>query len=433
MNPTLLLALLIAVIVLLIAVIVLLLLRTGKADPESESRITQHTAQAVGSLRQDLLRLNEPLREDVHRQNEALRTAVTNALSAANEKTDRLSERTYEGQLRVSRALSEMQEKLSLSGREQTAAVTAAVEKLQASNEKKLDEMRATVDEKLTGTLNERLDASFKTVSEQLVNVYKSLGEMKEISGGITALNRVLAGVKTRGNWAEAQLETILDQIVPGMYEKNYRPTTSRETVEFAVKIPATDNGEITYMPIDSKFPMEDYLRLCDAVDAADAEGIKAARRALEARVLAEAKEIKKYISPPETTPFAVMYLATDSLYAEVISSKENVADRVHNESSVLIAGPSTITALLSSLAMGFRTVALNKKAGEVMDLLAAAKTQYEKFGGALEKAKKKIDEAGRSLDDAQHRNDVIVKKLRGVESLSPGEADGLLALNDEN
>ena len=212
------------------------------------------------------------------------------------------------------------------------------------------------------------------------------------------------------------------------MYVKNYSAPGSNEVVEFAVKIPAADGGAVTYLPIDSKFPMEDYLRLCAAADEADAAGMKAARKALEARVLSQAKAVSKYIAPPDTTPFAVLYLATDPLYAEVVSSKENVADRMHADYHVLPAGPSTVTALLTSLSMGLRSVQLNNKANEVMALLAAAKQQYEKFGGALEKAKKKIDEAGRSLDDAQHRNEIIVKKLRDVDA----PADNTAALLPE-
>lgn len=371
------------------------------------------------------------LKSDAGTRNEALRTAVTAAVGEMGKRVDTLSERSHITELNTVKAIAEMREKTETSGREQTAAVAAAVEKLQQSNEKKLDEMRAVVDEKLTGVLTERLDSSFKTVSEQLGNVYRSLGEMREISGGISALNRVLSGVKTRGTWAESQLETILDRTIPGMYVKNYRPNDSRDVVEFAVKIPAQDDGSVTYMPVDSKFPMEDYLRLCDASDAADPEGIKAARKALEQHVLLQARAVSKYVEPPETTPFAVMYLATDSLYAEIVSSKENIVDRVHDEFKVLIAGPSTVTALLSSLAMGFRTAALNKKAGEVMDLLAAAKTQYEKFALALDTAKKRIDAASKGIDDAQKRNDIILKNLRNVEALDPAQADGLLGTED--
>lgn len=366
-------------------------------------------------------------RNDRTASDEAVRNVMSSSLDSMGNKMDRLSEISSEGQINVIRALSDMREKLDTTGRYQTDAVTRAVEKLQLSNEKKLEEMRVTVDEKLTSTLTTRLDSSFKSVSEQLSNVYKSLGEMKELSTGVTALNRIFTNVKTRGNWAETQLEGILDQIIPGMYVKNYRSDDKRDVVEFAVIIPEADSDKKTYLPIDSKFPMEDYLRLCDAADSGDAEGVKNARKALETRVLAEGKAVSKYIDPPFTTPFAVMYLATDSLYAEIISSKENIADRLHDEYGVLLAGPSTITALLSSLAMGFKTVALNQKANEVMDLLSAAKVQYDKFGIALDKAKKKLDEASSSIDDAQKRNSIIVKKLKGVEAIDVSDADRLL------
>lgn len=358
------------------------------------------------------------LRRDTAAQNEAVRSAVASSLGGMAEKVDAAARASSAQAVETVKTLSAMSEKADRSDREQTQAVTAAIEKLQLSNEKKLEEMRATVDEKLTNTLNARIDSSFKSVSEQLQNVYRSLGEMKELSGGVTALNRIFSNVKTRGNWAETQLEGILDKIIPGMYVRNYSPNDNREAVEFAVMIPDSDGGQPTYLPIDSKFPMEDYLRLCAAADEGDAEGVKAARRALEGRVLAEARAVSKYIVQPQTTPFAVLYLATDALYAEVLSSRENLADKLHDEYSVLLTGPSTVTALLSSLAMGFRTVALNQKANEVMDLLAAAKQQYDKFGAALEKARRKLDEAGQSLDDAQHRNDIIVKKLKNVETV---------------
>ncbi len=367
------------------------------------------------------------MRQEERASSEAVRNTLEASLEGVRTRMDILSDKTADGQINVVRSLSDMREKIDHMGRQQTEAVTASIEKLQLSNEKKLDEMRNTVDEKLTSTLTSRLDSSFKSVSEQLSNVYKSLGEMKELSTGVTALNRIFTNVKTRGNWAEAQLEGILDQIIPGMYVKNYRPDEKRDVVEFAVIIPDGEGKGNTYLPIDSKFPMEDYLRLCDAADAGDSEGVKSARKALEARVLSEGRAVSKYISPPETTPFAILYLATDALYAEVISSKENIPDRLHDEFGVLLAGPSTITALLSSLAMGFRTVALNQKANEVMDLLSAAKMQYDKFGLALEKAKKKIDEASLSIDDAQKRNSIIVKKLKGVESIGTESADMLL------
>ncbi len=306
---------------------------------------------------------------------------------------------------------------------------------MQNSNEKKLEEMRRTVDEKLTETLNKRLDSSFKTVSEQLQNVYKSLGEMKELSSGVTDkvadLNRVLTNVKARGTWAEVQLGNILDETIPGMYDTNVKTNPKYNgQVEFAIRIPNQEDDGITYLPVDSKFPMEDYIRLTDAAENGDAEGLEKAKKALEQRVREEARLVKQYISTPETTPFAILYLATEGLYAEITSSKNGVAERLQAE-GIMVAGPSTITALLTSLAMGFRTMAINKKANEVWKVLGAAKTQYEKFGDLLAKARKKVDEAGRVLDEADHRNSVIQKNLRKVELLDSNEAQAVLGIEE--
>lgn len=420
----------VAILILLTVAVILLIIIAVKlfSAKGGSSAVTDEKIDNLRTLTQENF---TSLRRDTATSNESVRAAVSEQLTNVSNKMDIIAQRVADGQLGTVRAIGEMREKLDETGKQQTQAVTAAVEKLQQSNELKLEQMRLTVDEKLTQTLTTRLDSSFKSVSEQLSNVYKSLGEMRELSSGVTALNRVFTNVKTRGNWAECQLEGILDRIIPGMYAKNYRSDESRDMVEFAVMIPDSDSDRITYLPIDSKFPMEDYLRLCDAADAGDTEGVKLARKALEARVLSEAKDVSKYINIPSTTPFAVLYLATDSLYAEVLASKENLADRLHNEYHVMIAGPSTISALLSSLALGFRTVALNRKAGEVMDLLAAAKTQYDKFGIALEKAKRKIEEASSSIDDAQKRNSIIVKKLKGVELISGDTADMMLTTDE--
>jgi len=418
--------LIIGIVITALLIVVVIKLFTQKKDDSSE-RLAD-VGRSVEEARNDI----KNVRDDLTAENERVKSSVTNALDVLGTKTDAFTKQSFETQLKVTEGLSSMQEKINASGKENAEAVSKAIEKMQQSNEKKLDEMRATVDEKLTGTLNERLDSSFQTVSEQLSKVYRSLGEMQEMSGGITALNRVLAGVKTRGNWAETQLEGLLDQIIPGMYVKNYRPENGGEVVEFAVKIPSAEGGEPVFMPIDSKFPMEDYLRLCDASDAGDAQAVTAARKALEARVISQAKEVKKYIVPPYTTPFAVLYLATDSLYAEIVSSKSNIADRVHSEYNILLTGPSTVTALLSSLAMGFRTVALNEKANEVMKLLGAAKTQYDKFAEALESVRKNIEAAGRNLDKAQHRNEIIKKSLKNVELPDAGSGDNLLFDGDD-
>ena len=304
----------------------------------------------------------------------------------------------------------------------QTRRLGAFMAEMQKSNEQKLDQMRQTVDEKLTGTLNTRLNASFQTVSQQLESVYKSLGEMQKLSSGVTesvnGLNRVLTNVKSRGTWAEVQLGNILDQTVPGMYDTNVATNPKYNgRVEFAVRIPAADGSGHAWLPIDSKFPMEDYARLTAAAQAGDRQGMESAQKALEQRVRDEAKLVRQYISAPETTPFAVLYLATEGLYAQILGSRSGLAEKLQQQ-GILLAGPTTVTALLNALAMGFRTLAINRKATEVWQVLGAAKMQYEKFGDLLQKARKKVDEAGKVLDEADHRNHIIQKHLRRVETL---------------
>ena len=376
-------------------------------------------------------------REENANMNAAMRNEVSVQLGKMEEKLGGIVNENYKSRIelseKLSSSLSDIQ-KINIEQNErQVRVLSENMAKMQESNEKKLEEMRVTVDEKLSATLTTRLNTSFKTVSEQLENVYKSLGEMKELSQGVTqnvtSLNRVLTNVKARGTWAEVQLEAILDQTIPGMYEKNYSPKGNSERVEFAVKIPSSESkNEIIYLPIDSKFPMEDYIRLCDAAESADPVLLASARKALEDRVRAEAKDVSKYIVVPKTTPFAVLYLATEGLYAEIASSKSGIAESLQSQ-NIMVAGPSTITALLNSFAMGFKAIAINEKADEVRALLGAAKTQYDKFGDVLEKARKKIEEAGKSLEDAQKRNDIIQKKLKGVEALEESAADGMLGI----
>lgn len=318
----------------------------------------------------------------------------------------------------------------------QTRRLGAFMAEMQKSNEQKLDQMRQTVDEKLTGTLNTRLNASFQTVSQQLESVYKSLGEMQKLSSGVTesvnGLNRVLTNVKSRGTWAEVQLGNILDQTVPGMYDTNVATNPKYNgRVEFAVRIPAADGSGHAWLPIDSKFPMEDYARLTAAAQAGDRQGMESAQKALEQRVRDEAKLVRQYISAPETTPFAVLYLATEGLYAQILGSRSGLAEKLQQQ-GILLAGPTTVTALLNALAMGFRTLAINRKATEVWQVLGAAKMQYEKFGDLLQKARKKVDEAGKVLDEADHRNDIIQKHLRRVETLDdPTAAEAVPELFD--
>ena len=301
------------------------------------------------------------------------RMELANSLDALGKKLDAMTKANYEHQISLSetvtKSLNDIRDRMAEQSEKQTKSIESAIGKMQESNEKKLDEMRTTVDEKLTSTLTTRLNSSFKTVSEQLEKLYTSLGEMKELSVGVTdnvgALNRVLTNVKARGTWAEVQLETILDQTIPNMYDKNVATgEKDTERVEFAIRIPASDDkSKITYLPVDSKFPLEDYVRLCTAAEHADADAVKQARKELEARVYSEAKLIKKYINVPNTTPFAIMYLATEGLYAEIVSSQSGVLEKIQNDCNVMVAGPSTITALLNSLSMGFKTVAINEKA----------------------------------------------------------------------
>ena len=370
---------------------------------------------------------------------QAQREEISKQISEINKSLESLTETNREQLLRIFREMTTginlMREKNTEMIEKQNLRIDESLTKIRESNEKKLDEMRGVVDEKLTNTLTQRLDSSFKTVSGQLENLYKALGEMKEMSGGITehvsSLNRVLTNVKSRGTWAEVQLKNILDQTIPNMYVENYAPSaSSKDRVEFALKIPSGDHySEITYLPLDSKFPMEDYVRLCEASDRAEADAVKAARKALEDRVIQEARSIKKYIIVPKTTPFAIMYLASEGLYAEIASSPNAIPERLQTEFNIMIAGPSTITALLNSLAMGFRFAAINEKANEVRKILSAVKAQYDTFAGVLAKAKKKIDEAGKSLDDAQHRNDMIQKKLKSIEELDAPEANEVLGI----
>lgn len=361
-------------------------------------------------------------------------------MNSVNGKISEMSEKNLNMQHKivstVNESLSEIRTANAQQNEKVMATLVSSIEKMTEKNEKKLEEMRMTVDEKLTSTLTTRLDSSFKTVSGQLEKLYTSLGEMKELSGGITqnvsSLNRVLTNVKSRGTWAEYQLESILDQTVPNMYVKNFKPDGMKDFVEFAIKLPSGDDSKkITYLPVDSKFPMEDYARLCAAADSADSEAVAAARKALEARVLGEAKTVAKYIAPPQTTPFAIMYLATEGLYAEIASSKSGIFEKIQNEYSVMIAGPTTVTALLNSVAMGLRTIAVNEKANEIKELLAAIKKQYEVFDAALKKVKKKLGEADASIDDVTKRNEIIQKKLKGIDAAESLTADNILGIEE--
>ncbi len=392
------------------------------------------------AVQQKIDYINKNLGDEFHRirvenqnSNKEIREDVKKSLDEMSLRIDSMNRGNFEHREKVSEILVSMRDKNAEQSEKQNKVLEASITKMQESNEKKLEEMRVTVDEKLTATLTTRLDSSFKTVSEQLENLYKSLGEMQTLSTGVTenvtALNRVLTNVKARGTWAEVQLEGILNQTIPNMFEKNVATVpNSLDRVEFAIRIPSSEkDGKDIFLPVDSKFPMEDYVRLCDAADRADADAVKQARKELENRVLSEAKSIAKYIHVPDTTPFAIMYLATEGLYAEIASSRTGLPEKIQNEYNIMIAGPTTVTALLNSLSMGFKTVAINEKANEVRQLLGAAKVQYEKFGDLLAKAKKKVDEAGKTLEDAERKNLFIRRKLKNIEEIDAPTADKLL------
>ena len=313
----------------------------------------------------------------------------------------------------------------------------ARVKELQESNEKKLDEMRQTVDEKLHDTLEKRLGESFKMVSERLEAVHQGLGEMQHLATGVGDLKRVLVNVKARGTWAEVQLGAILEQILTQeQFERNVRvKPDSAESVEYAVRLPGPkdDSGACVWLPIDSKFPQEDYLRLQEAAEKADPLAVQAAADAMARTVRAAAKDIHdKYLSPPGTTDFAIMFLATEGLYAEILRQPAVVED-LQRRYRVVVAGPTTLAAILSSLRMGFQTLAIEQRAAEVWRVLAAIKTEFGKFGDILDKVKRHIDLAGQTIDKTGVRSRAIERKLRSVEKLPEPEALEILALPTVN
>ena len=283
-------------------------------------------------------------------------------------------------------------------------------------NDQKLEQMRRTVSEKLESTLENRLGQSFRLVNEQLARVHKGLGEMQTLAQGVGDLKKVLTNVKTRGVWGEVRLRALLeDALSPGQYLENaqVRPGT-QERVEFAIRLPAAD-GEGALLPVDSKFPQEDYLRLVDAAQSGDAEGVRAARKQLENAVREQARRIReKYVAPPATTDYAVLFLPVESLYAEV-ARVDGLLESLQNTYRVLVAGPSTFAALLTSLQMGFRTAALQKRSGEVLELLSAVQEEFQKYGEAVRKARTRLEQATGDLDFIDTRARALSRKLRDV------------------
>ena len=366
-----------------------------------------------------------------------LREEVAAGLTSTN---DTLS-RTLEGMGTAQHAqLEQMSRQLKeLSDSNQAAldrirtSVDSRIRELQLGNEKKLDEMRRTVDEKLHETLEKRLGESFRIVSDRLEAVHKGLGEMQSLATGVGDLKRVLTNVKARGTWAEVQLGAILEQILTQeQFQKNVCVTSgSAERVEYAVRLPGPkdDPEACLWLPIDSKFPQEDYIRLQDAAEKADPDEVRAAADALARAVRTSARDIHdKYVNPPHTTDFAIMFLATEGLYAEVLRQPA-LADELQQRYRVVLAGPTTLVAILSSLRMGFQTLAIEQRTSEVWRVLGAVKTEFGKFGAVLEKVKRQLNTASRSIDETGVRSRAMQRRLRSVEQLSGAEASEIFSL----
>jgi DNA recombination protein RmuC len=300
------------------------------------------------------------------------------------------------------------------------SVVDLRLRQLQEDNAKQIDKMRATVDEKLQGTLEKRLGESFKLVSDRLEQVHQGLGAMQQLASDVGGLQRVLTNVKTRGGWSEWQLGVLLEEMLtPDQFAQNMKTRDDTdERVEFAIKLPGDENGAPVWLPIDAKFPMEHYERLAEAQDKGDPTAVDAAMKTLETQLKRCAKDIcEKYINPPKTTDFALLFLPSEGLYAEAIR-RVGLVQNVQRDCRVTFVGPTTLAALLNSLHMGFRTLAIQKRSGEVWNLLSTVKTEFGKFGEALSAVKEKIDQASRKMEDVDVRSRAITRKLRDVEEL---------------
>ncbi|HEX8604364.1 MAG TPA: DNA recombination protein RmuC [Pseudoduganella sp.] len=315
------------------------------------------------------------------------------------------------------------------------ATLETRIRDLQADNGARLEEMRQTVDEKLHATLESRLTESFRQVSDRLERVHQGLGEMQQLALGVGDLKRLLTNVKTRGTWGEVQLEMLLEQVLTvDQYAKNVETVAGTNArVEFALKLPGQkEGGPPVWMPIDAKFPKEQYERLLEAAERADADGVALAGRELERAVRGEAKTIAdKYLCPPQTTDFAILFLPTEGLYAEVMR-RPGLADELQRVHRISIAGPSTLSALLNSLQMGFRTLALEKRSSEVWQVLGAVKTEFSKFGDVLAATKTTLERAAKNIESAEVRSRQMARKLKSVEALPAEAAELLLGRQDE-
>ncbi|GAB3746428.1 DNA recombination protein RmuC [Lysobacter olei] len=393
------------------------------------ARLTDFTARTDARLTE--LSTRTDARLDVLR--EALVDDALKARNAAIEDAHRFRTEVAEQQQRHAESLSQRLQELTARNElrigEMRTTLEQKLRELQTDNAAKLEQMRATVDEKLQSTLETRLGESFRLVSERLEQVQRGLGEMQQLATGVGDLKRVLTNVKTRGTFGEVQLGALLEQVLTiEQYDSNVATVPgSSERVEFAVRLPGAQPDQPVRLPIDAKFPREDYERLLDAQDRADADAVATAASAMERRLRDEAKKIReKYLAPPHTTDFALLFLPTEGLYAEALR-RPGLFDTLQREQRVTLVGPTTLLALLNSLQMGFRTLAIEQRSSEVWQLLGAVKTEFGKFGAVLEKTRSQLDTVRNSIDAAGVRTRAIERKLRGVESLANDDSQRLL------
>jgi DNA recombination protein RmuC len=379
-------------------------------------------------LEQNIMQQSENakiLREELGGNFEGLRARVTESLA----ETGRIQLERLDN---VTAALGVLTDKSEKAQEALRTAVQGRLDVIRQDNATKLDEMRKTVDEKLQGTLEQRLGESFKLVSDQLEQVFRGIGEMQTLATGVGDLKKVLSNVKTRGVWGEVSLGNLLDQVLTqDQYERNVEVKPgSNQRVEYAIKLPGNDNsGDPVWLPIDAKFPQEDYERLVDASERGDVDGVDAASKAVEQRIRASAKDIcDKYVSPPYSTDFAVLFLPTEGLFAETVR-RPGLVDALQRECRIVVTGPTTLMALLNSLRMGFRTLAIQKRSSEVWQVLAAVKTEFAKYGEVLDRVQHKLHEASNTIERVSVRKRAIDRKLRGVEILPELEAGAILSL----
>ena len=407
-----LLTLLVLVVLLVVAVGWLLVRPRDRQAEEALQSVLATLAQREGSLAGDVARLERELRDELARQSGGLRADLGSFQQGLSAHLQRLTD---------------AQERRHAELRQVMEARLAA---LQDGNEKKLEQMRRTVDEKLQSTLEQRLGESFRQVAERLDQVHRGLGEMQGLARDVGSLHRVLSNVKTRGIFGEVQLAALIEQVfTPEQYGTDVATVPgSGERVEFALRLPGRqDDAAPVWLPIDAKFPREDYERLLDAQDRADAVAADAAGKAIETRLRAEARRIReKYVAPPHTTDFAILFVPTEGLYAEALR-RPGVVEALQREHKVMLAGPTTLLATLNSLQMGFRTLALERRSSEVWEVLGAVKTEFLKFGDVLARTRRKLDEAASSIEAAETRTRVIGRRLKTVEALPEAQAMSVL------